>query len=729
MGIDQRFNAAVAAHGQGRLAEAIAGYEAVLQTVPTHAGALVNLATALKQAGRTVEALRCFERAVALADAPPEVWFNLGNLHAEQGQTQDAERAWREALVRAPQLGPAATRLANLLAAQGRAAEAVPFHRQALALMPDNLSSLRGLARLEFEAGATEVAEGLYRRALALDPGHLDTRNALGVVLKDLGRRDEAIACWQAVLQQAPRHAAALNNLGALYRLMHRREEAIRYLRAALAIEPQDGVTAANLAHALLESGQTSEAEQLARQIVAREPARADGHHMLGFALAYQARIEPALAAFRVAQTLEPASTTVVSNILFASLYSDARSPAELLDMHREITRALPPAAPPPLYRPRPAAASARPLRVGYLSPDFRSHPVAVFFEPILSHHARDAFEIFCYSTTNAPDEVTARLMARAAHWRDCAGLPDAKIAAQIAADGIDVLIDLAGYTAQNRCAVLRAKPAPVQALYIGYPGSSCLPEVDWLIADEHLIPAAHEGHYTERIARVDGTFWCFQPPTDAPPVSPPPALTRGQVTFGSYNAYQKITDSTVALWAAVLAAVPGSRLLLKALQFADPVIRAQAAARFVAAGIDASRIEIRPPVDHDRALAAYADLDIALDPTPYNGATTSCEALWMGVPVLSLRGERFSARMGHSILQAVGLPALAVDSPAALVARAVALAADREGLAALRAALRPRMAAARICDAEAGARALEQVIRQMWAAYASPLAEPSNHT
>lgn len=726
MTLEQTFNAAVTAHGQARLADAIAGYEAVLQQMPTHAGALVNLATALKQAGRTAEALRCFERAVALADAPPEVWFNLGNLHASQGRAREAEQAWREALARAPQLGPAATRVANLLVAQGRAAEAMPFHRQALSVMPDNLSSLRGLARLEFEAGAAEVAEGLYRRALALDPAHLDTRNALGVVLKDLGRRDEAIACWQTVLQAAPRHAAALNNLGALYRLMHRREDAIRYLRAALAIEPQDGVTAANLAHALLESGQTSEAEQLARQIVAREPTRADGHHMLGFALAYQAQIEPALAAFRAAQTLEPASTTVLSNLLFASLYSDARSPAALLEMHREITSALPAAAPPPQHRPRPAS-SARALRVGYLSPDLRSHPVAVFFEPILTYHARDAFEIFCYSTTNAPDEVTARLMAKAAHWRDCAGLPDAKIAARIAADGIDVLIDLAGYTAQNRCAVLRAKPAPVQALYIGYPGSSCLPEVDWLIADEHLIPPADEAFYTERIARVDSTFWCFQPPADAPPVGPPPSLARGQITFGSYNAYQKITDTTVALWAAVLRAVPDARLLLKALQFADPVIRSRAAARFVAAGIEPSRIEIRPPVDHDQALAAYADLDIALDPTPYNGATTSCEALWMGVPVLSLRGDRFSARMGHSILQAVGLPTLVADSPAALVERAAALAADPAGLAALRAGLRPRMAAARICDAEAGARALERVIRQLWAAYATSPGAPSN--
>lgn len=725
MTAERRFNAAVLAHGQGQFAVAIAGYEAVLQHVPTHAGALINLATALKQAGRTTEALRCFERAVALPDAPPEVWFNLGNLHAAQGQSGEAERAWREALARAPRLGPAATRLANLLTAQGRAAEAMSFHRQALAALPDNLSSLRGLARLEFEAGAAEAAEGLYRRALELEPAHLDTRNALGVVLKDLGRRDEAIACWQAVLQQAPRYAAALNNLGALYRLMQRGEEAIRYLRAALAIEPEDGVTAANLAHALLEAGQTSEAEQLARQIVAREPARADGHHMLGFALAYQAQIEPALAAFRMAQTLEPASTTVLSNMLFASLYSDARSPAALLELHLEITRVLPAAAP-PRHRPRLASSAPRPLRVGYLSPDLRSHPVAVFFEPILTHHACDAFDIFCYSTTNAPDGVTARLMARATHWRDCAGLPDAKIAAQIAADGIDVLIDLAGYTAQNRCAVLRAKPAPVQALYIGYPGSSCLPEVDWLIADEHLIPPAHEAFYTERIARVDSTFWCFQPPADAPPVSPLPLLARGRLTFGSYNAYQKITDSTVALWAAVLRAVPEARLLLKALQFADPVVRARAAARFVAAGIDASRIEIRPPVAHAQALAAYANLDIALDPTPYNGATTSCEALWMGVPVLSLCGDRFSARMGYSILQAVGLPGFAADSPAALVDRAVALAADPVGLAALRAGLRPRMAAARICDAQAGARALERVIARMWAVYEASAEEPS---
>lgn len=719
------FEAAVAKHRSGDLAAAISGYERLLERSPSHPGLLTNLATALKQAGRRDDALACFGRAVTVKGAPPELWFNYGNLLAEMGQLEETERAWRRALELDPKLAPAAVRLANLLGNLKRPDEAVELHRRALAAAPGNIVSLRNLARLLYERGEIEEAERLWRESLRLAPDHADTLNALGVALKDLARTAEAVECWKRAIGIDPRHALAHNNLGVMYRLMHRRPEAISHLRTALEISPEDPMTAANLAHSLLEVGQTTEAERLARNIIERRPEHAEGHHMLGFTLAYQGRIEHAVAAFREAHRLAPQSGPVISNALFASLYSDRRTAADILALHRELGAAIEPAR--PVRSEWSNARSAdRPLRIGYLSPDFRTHPVSMFFEPIAAHHDRGGFEIVCYSTTSAPDALTGRLRARATLWRDCAGWSDGKIADLVQGDAIDILVDLAGHTAQNRAAVMRAKPAPVQALYIGYPGTTGLPEVDYLIADSRLCPPGSEQYYSERIARVEGSFWCYQPSRAAPAVGALPARGNGYVTFGSYNALQKLSDTTFELWVRVLQAVPGSRLALKSLTFADEPARAATRSRFADAGIEAGRLQVLPPTDPAQFLAEYGRIDIALDPTPYNGGTTTCEALWMGVPVVTLAGDRFCGRMGLSLLENLGLPELIARTPDEYVRIAAGLAADRHRLAALRASLRERMAGSPICDARRAARELERAFRAMWRDFLEQSSRPA---
>jgi protein O-GlcNAc transferase len=711
------FEAAVAAHRGGDLPQAIGKYERLLKQRPADAGLLTNLATALKQAGRREEALDVFRRAVKTSDAPSALWFNFGNLLAEMNDAAEAEKAWRRALELDPKLAPAATRLANLLAGLKRADEAIELHRRALAISPDNVASLRSLARLFYDRGEFETAEPLYRRALELAPAHDDTQNALGVVLKELARRDEAIACWTAVLARNPSYSAAHNNLGAIYRMMHRRQEAASHLRRALELAPRDEMAAANLAHALLEQGQTTEAETLARGIIEHNPDHAEGRHMLGFTLAYQGHVEEAVAEFLEAHRLEPKSGPVISNALFASLYSDRRDAAGILAFAREMGARIAPAGPVRTVW-KNSRDPARRLRVGYLSPDFRSHPVSFFFEPVLAAHDRASFETICYSTTAAPDAVTARLRAAAGAWRDCSGWSDEKLAALIESDAVDILVDLAGHTAQNRAAVLRAKPAPVQALYIGYPGTTGLPEVDYLIADARICPPGSDGHYSEKIVRLDGSFWCYQPPRAAPEVAGLPAAKDGYVTFGSYNALQKLSDTTVALWSRVLGAVPGSRLALKSLTFADERARGATRRRFAVAGVDSDRLEVLPPTDPARFLAEYGRVDIGLDPAPYNGGTTTCEALWMGVPVVTLAGDRFCSRMGASLLESIGLPELVAQSPDDYVRIARDLAADLPRLAAIRSSLRPRMVAAPICAAPRAARELEAAYRAMWGNY-----------
>ncbi len=610
----------------------------------------------------------------------PELWFNYANLLRENGSREEAEAAYRRALELNPKLAGAAVRLARF-----------------------------AYARADFEEAGRR-----YRQALEARPDHPDTLSSLGVVLKDLGRPQEAIACWQRALEIEPRHALSHANLGAMYRLMKDLPRAIEHLRTALEIEPRDASAATTLAHALLEMGRIGEAEALARGVVERAPQSGDGHLMLGFAAAHQARIEDAIAAFRAAHERAPESSVPLSNALFCSLYGEARDAAGLLGLARELAEKIVPAGPVRTQW-RNDRDPERRLRLGFLSADLRRHPVGYFIEPILEHLDPAQFEVACYSTTVAPDEITARLKPHAALWRECGGLADERLVELIEADAVDVLLDLSGHTALNRVRALASKPAPVQALYIGYPGTTGMAAMDWIVADARVCPPGYERFYSERVARLAGSFWCYRPNPAAPEPGELPALRGGGVTFGSYNALSKLSDTTLRLWTRVLHAVPGSRLVLKALPFADAATREMTRRRFADAGMDSARLLIEPPTEPDRFLAEYRRVDIALDPAPYNGGTTTCEALWMGVPVVTLAGEAFFARMGASLMHNAGSPELVAASADEYVKIAAALAADIARLGDLRASLRARLAASPILDGPRAGRELGDACRTMW--------------
>lgn len=712
--IQRTFEQALSAQQGGNGERAIAAYRKVLALDPAHAGALSNLASLMRHAGDQDGALQVFERAARSKTAPAALFYNYGNLLHELNRPLDAEQAFRRALELDPRLYQAATHLARLLAGQKRADEAMALHRRALEIEPCNPVSLRGLGQLCYERGEPEEAERQYRAALEITPDHAETLNALGVVLKDRGQFDEALALWRRAIELAPRYAVAHNNLGVMLRLMRRPADALGPLRTAVKLDPGDSTAAGNLAHALLNLGQTTGAEEVARGVLARDAGNAEGHLMLGFSLAYQAKVEEAISEFLLSLKSAPGTATNICNALFASLYTDQRAPAAIAALHRELSVQIPPAL--PAYREwRCDSDPDRPLRIGYLSPDMRVHPVSTFFEPVLAHHDRERFDLHCYSTTEAPDEVTQRLRAHAAHWHECAGRPDKWIAERIHADGIHILVDLAGHTSGNRAAVLRAKPAPIQALYIGYPGTTGMPEVDYLIADGRVCPPEHDPLYTEKVARLAGSFWCFRPPDTAPEPAAAPLARNGYVTFGSFNAAQKISDSTVRLWAAVLAAVPRSRLLLKSLSFADEKLRTMFKRRFIEAGVAAERLDVLPPSDRKKFYAEYRHVDIALDPVPYNGGTTTCEALWMGVPVIALRGDLFRGRMAAAILEIVGLPEFVGGTAAEYVARAAALAGNAAWIGELHRELRGRVAQSNLCDGRRAARDLEDLYLEFW--------------
>jgi predicted O-linked N-acetylglucosamine transferase (SPINDLY family) len=454
-------------------------------------------------------------------------------------------------------------------------------------------------------------------------------------------------------------------------------------------------------------------------RVIALDPASDDARNFLGLCLCAQGRLAEAEQAFRDAIAIHPDHRGTRGNLLYTLNFDEALSPQALFDEHAAWGRRLASA-----FAGAPRFANVadpdRRLRVGYVSGDFRNHSVAFFFEALLEAHAPEEVETFLYANDPESDATTARLKARADHFVSIFAMPDEAAAARIRADGIDLLVDLSGYTSGNRIVLFARRGAPVQVAWLGYPNTTGLPAIDYRLTCSVADPPGEaDARHSERLVRIDPAFLCYRAPAEASPVSPLPARATGHITFGSFNNNAKLSPGTLALWARVLREEPQARLVLKCIQFRDEGTRARARTFLAAAGIPAERIELLPPLPGTSAhLAQYSRIDIALDPLAYNGTATTCEALWMGVPVVSLRGQRHAARVGASILTAIGLERLIAGSDDEYVAIARGLARDRDALAALRAGLRERVRASPLCDGAAFARRVEAAYRGMWRAW-----------
>jgi predicted O-linked N-acetylglucosamine transferase (SPINDLY family) len=356
-----------------------------------------------------------------------------------------------------------------------------------------------------------------------------------------------------------------------------------------------------------------------------------------------------------------------------------------------------------------------RPLRLGFVSADLRRHPVGYFLVPFLENLDRSRFAVVCYSGRAVRDDLTDRLGVASNVWHDVARMSDNELAECIRADRIDILFDLAGHTAGNRLLVFARRPAPLQMSWIGYPGTNGLDAIDYLIADRFHVPPGAEVHYRERVLRLPEGYVCLDPPAEAPAVGPLPALERGFVTSGSFNNVAKITPEVIARWAGIVRGATGSRLLLVTPALDDRSTRERIAAAFVAAGVDPARLELRGALPRAELQAAYNTIDLALDPFPYSGGLTTCEALWMGVPVVTCPGETFAGRHSLSHLSNIGLSATVNLDLNTYVARALELACDLPQLVALRSGLRAQMAPSPLCDGPRFAQHLMALLRQVW--------------
>ncbi|MBP2230579.1 putative O-linked N-acetylglucosamine transferase (SPINDLY family) [Azospirillum agricola] len=552
-----------------------------------------------------------------------------------------------------------------------------------------------------------EQAEGCHRQ---------------GLIAAQAGRLDEALDLIAQAIAARPGVAAWWAHYGLVLESAGDALGAVQAYAGALNLDggPDGGPDGGGLAIAgngllvvlrgLCGAAPAALAEGCLRRALVLDPAWAElwGLHAT-HALLAQGRPAEAQAGVERALRLEPDADSLHGARLFLMQHDPGRTMAQVAQAHADWGARHP-------DRPAPAVAPPAPkLRIGYVLPHFRAHPAGSVLEPVLAAHDRDAVEAVCYADAAHPRGTTGRLKARADAWVETAGMSDDALLARIRADNIHILVDMAGHGPGNRLGVFARRAAPVQVTWAGYAGTTGLPAMDYLISDHRLSPEGADGWAIEGIVRMPDAHVPWEPPEDAPAVAPLPMLERGHPTFGSFNALSSLNPAVAALWARVLAAVPGARLMLRAAGLEEAGQRARTAALFIAAGLDPARFDLRGGESQQDVLAGYGAVDVALDPFPCSGGVTTLEALWMGVPVVTLGSDRFGARRAAAHLASAGLSALAVGDADAYVAMAAALVSDSMALAGLRAGLRDRLTTSPALDGVRFTRALEAAFGAMW--------------
>jgi len=589
-----------------------------------------------------------------------------------------------------------------------------------------NFNTFLADAFAHHKAGRLQEAEQAYRQALAINPRHPEALHHFGLLAHQVGRNDAAADLINQAIASATPWVPAnyYGNLGWILYQLGRAVEAEQVTREALKREPASSSWHNNLGNALYLQGRITEAAAFWKKSFELDKNAGGALSNYANVLQETGQIQEAMAAHKRAAEIAPQPDAAWDNYLRDVGFLTDLDPLFVKNEHENWAATFLKTIDQKLVRTshKNEKNKEKTLKVGLISPDFRLHSVTYFIEPLLRQADRNKLQLFCYSNVHAPDDVTARLQTYPATWRNIVGLTDVQAAEQIEKDGIDILIDLGGHTSANRCRILAYKPAPIQMTYLGYPYSTGLKACDYKLTDEISDPVGEsDSHYTEKLLRMPISSWCFEPPKFNVPVGPAPHESNGYVTFGSFNTYNKTNDRVLDAWGKIMARVPDARLFIKCHGLGDPQIKAGLMARLKARGIDESRVTIMGrEVRTDSHLSLYSKVDIALDTFPYNGTTTTCEALWQGVPVVTREGHMHVARVGETLLMAVGLGDLVAKDIDSYVELVVKLAGDKARISELRRTMRERMLKSPLCDQPAFARRFEDAMRQAWAGYCS---------
>ena len=563
-------------------------------------------------------------------------------------------------------------------------------------------------------AGNIDQARDIYQKVLAADPNHAVALQLSGLVAHTLGKNEEAIEYFSKAIAILPDYVDAHSNLGLVYFARGDMKLAAESFKKALSLNPNMTEAHSNLAAAFQKLGQLDEAIDSCRKAISLKPDMGKAHNNLGNVLRDVGDLDGSINSYRNALAADPANVSACDNLLLTEHYRPGHDAQSLFNLHLDwelrYAQQLKAAWPVHTNDRNPD----RRIRVGLVSPDLGNHPVGYFVVGLLEKLQGSSIETICYSDRNE-DWLTERIKTASSGWRDTRGIPDSDLPGRIMADEIDILIDLSGHSAGNRLPVFACKPAPVQVAWAGYVGTTGLSAIDYLISDIHSTPVEDEPYYSEKIIRMPDGWLCYTPPAYAPDVGALPSTTGEGVTFGSFNNPVKLNEGVISLWARVLQAVEGSKLLIKFRGIDSAANTNRLTTMFEVAGIDRSRLILEGGSPHEELLQRYNDVDIALDPFPYSGGLTTYEALWMGVPVITVPGKTFASRHSQSHLMTLGLPELVARDENHYVELAAELAQGTERLAGLRSGLRDMMAASPVCDKQKFADGFSTLMRDIW--------------
>lgn len=743
---------AIAHHESGRLLEADAACKHILEISPNYPDALHLQGMIAYQVGMLDVAEVLLNSAVAFGPKNADTHHNLGIVLMALDKPGEAQKHFQKTVLLQPRHGSGHFSLGNAYKAQDKLDEAISSYQKAVLLTPDHAQLHNNLGDALQTQGKLKEAIACYRKALKINPGLAEVHYNLGDVLQEQGKRDEAIACYLQAIKLRPDYVEAYNNLANALNAQNKTDEAIAFYRQAIAINPDFSEACHNLgkvflaqgrldeaialnkqalmlkpdfaeacismANALLELNRLDEAEEYAKKGLSLDPELAGIWNSMGNVFQSQGKLDEAISCYQRALSTQKDSdkkpdNAAFSNLLFTMQYVNTVTPEEAFREHQHFAERYET----PLKADwQPHANNRDPerkLKIGYVSADFFYHAVAFFIEPILASHDKSKFEIHCYYNRNRYDAHTNRIKSFADHWTPCVHLDDDELAERIRSDGIDILVDLSGHTGSNRLLVFARKPAPVQATWIGYVGSTGLTAMDYRITNAEVDPPGlTERYHSETLIRIPDTGITYRPEPNCPAVNPLPALTSNTFIFASLNNLIKINRSVIDLWGRILQALPDAKLMLG--NATDPVTQKRIIDKFKRVGITEDRLILLPRMAFEEYLALHHQIDVALDPFPYNGGTTTMHALWMGVPVITLTGDHMVSRCAVPLLSRVGLNAFITHSEEEYFQRAMQCAQDLPALDQIRQSIRVRMDDANQSP-QVVTRHVENAYRNMW--------------
>jgi protein O-GlcNAc transferase len=713
---DAHYNLANTLKEQGRVDEAISIYQKTIELQPNFAQAHCNLGTALKEQGRVDEAIASFKKAVAIKPDYCTAHYNLGNGLKEKGKLDEAVDSYNNALSIEPNFAQALCNLGATLCDRGKLDYAIACLQKAISIKPDFYDAHSNLGNTFKELGKLDEAAISLQKAIEINPEIALAHCNFGVVLLGQGKLDKAIKSLQKAIDITPDYAEAYCNLGVALKDQGKLNETFACYHKATTIKPDFFEAHYNLGNVLNTQGRLDEAVICFQNAVTLKPNYVEAFSNLAATLKAQGKLDEALICYQKAISIKPDFYEAHSNLLLCLQYFNGDL-KHTLNQHKQWNTQQTQHLTNSISSHQKNTDPNKLLHVGFVSGDFHKHSVSYFLEAFFKSYNKKKFVFHCYSNSLLEDTVTEKLQSYVNKWRDIFGQDDDAVVEMIKSDKIDILVDLSGHTKNNRLLVFARKPAPIQVTYLGYPNTTGLDSIDYRITDNIADPQGYADQYcVEELVRLENGFLCYKPPSQTPDIAPLNMKTAGYVTFVSFNNLAKISIDVVKVWAEILKQVPTARLLIKNRSMGCQSVKDRYISMFEQESIDPTRLTILPRVEETQDhFATYADGDICLDSFPYNGTTTTCEALWMGLPVITLQGDRHSSRVGASILTQVGLDELIAQDVEDYIEKAVILADDTVKLKKYRKKLRTRVKKSSLCDGKEFSKNIGSAFRDMW--------------